>query len=203
MTAIAAAVHTSKARVVFDGQSLNATPINHSYPRQLMTVLRSGVPWNNVAIGGTSWSTLDNTALQRTYSHAPLANYAILILCGGTSDILEGDDGATVVADMFNYSNAGRSGGFDYVIGTTITPNLAFTGGQESIRTSANGFILAAVPATFNAVVDFAADSRLSDASNLTYYNADGLHWTAAGADVAASLMAPALDVALALASAA
>lgn len=186
------------ARVVFDGQSLNAAPLANPYPRQLMTTLRSGVPWTNVPISGTSWTTLAKSASQRSYLFGTKAAVNIFIMCGGTSDITDGDTAATIYADMESYADGARTAGFDYVIGTTITPSTSFTGPQETVRVAANVLIMADAGAAFEAQVDFAADTRLDDPTDATYYT-DGLHWTTAGAGVAAELMAPALDVALRL----
>src|SRR5262249_22815709 len=140
-----------RCRVVFDGQSLNAAPINHTYPRTMMANTFPGVPWNNVAIGGTSWSVLKKSQAGRTDVLAAQARYAILILCGGTSCILKttqsgGDqdpDGATVMAHYTAVADQARAAGFDYIVATTITNDSAFDAGQLSILSSANSLILA------------------------------------------------------------
>ena len=200
MTVAAVAVSASRSRVIFDGQSLNAAPIGNSYPLKLMTGPYKGVPWKNVPIAGTSWTVLANTVADRTWPHAIRARWAILCLCGGTSDLQapESNDGPTVYSDMSAYANGCRTAGFDYIIATTITPSTVFLTSEETARQAANTAIIGNSGAPFNAVVDFAADSRLSNPADTTYYT-DGLHWTIAGAQVAADLMAPALAIALAL----
>lgn len=202
MTAAAAAVFSSRSRVVFDGQSLNAAPIGNSYPLKLMNGPYRGIPWRNVPIAGTSWTVLGNTVASRTHPYATKARWAILCMCGGTSDLQapESNDGPTLYADMASYANGCRTAGYDYIIGTTVTPSTQFLASEETARVAANTAIKGNSGAPFDAVVDFAGDSRLANPADTTYY-ADGLHWTAAGAQVAADLMSPALATALARAT--
>lgn len=196
MTAIFAGT-TRGPRFVFDGQSLNFAPLATNYPRTTMANFPA-VPWNNIGVAGTSWTVLGNTALQRTDRWAAKSNFSVLIMCGGTSDILapESNDGPTVYSDMVGYGNARRAAGFDYVIATTITPDTAMTGTENTNRVNANALILGDASAAFDVKVDFAGNASLSDASNATYYT-DGLHWTTAGAAVAASMMTPVLTTLL------
>lgn len=181
--------------MVFDGQSLNNTPSAGvtSYPAQ--TMAGRSVPWVNAAVSGQSFTTLATTAAIRTDYLVKQADSTVLVLCGGTSDILDGDSAATVASDMAAYASARRSAGVDRVIATTITGNTAFTGPQESVRVAANALILA--DATYDAVVDLASVPELDDPADVTYYS-DGLHWTTAGATAAAGAVGPVLSSVLA-----
>lgn len=211
MTTVRTQYRASAARVVFDGQSLNAAPINHTYPRTMMTTRFAGVPWNNLAIGATSWTKLSLSRSVRINLWAPVARYAILVMCGGTSDILapgipggDGDNAATVYADFGAYADNARASGYDYVIASTITPDeFGFDSTQETTRQTANSLILADASTKFDAVCDFAGDARIgSIPHNPTYMDTDGLHPLAAGADVMVELMAPYVAAALAKAAA-
>jgi hypothetical protein len=182
--------------VVFDGQSLNQVPAGHSYPETTMGTYQPAVPWFNVAVGGASWTQLTATRAQR-FARIPGYGYGIWVGCGGTTDLaVELDNGATLYANYWAYSDAARAAGFSYIIATTITPSTTFDATMETNRVAANALILADASNKFDAVCDFAADPRLDDPSDTTYYTG-GLHFTAAGADVAAELMAPVLAAAL------
>lgn len=87
---------------------------------------------------------------------------------------------------------------------TTSGGGVMSTGG--TVRNSAyqnmydgNLLVVADASNAFDYVVDLAGDSRLSDATNTTYYQGDGTHLTNAGAQVVADLIAPSLDAILAL----
>jgi lysophospholipase L1-like esterase len=157
-------------------------------------MLGRDVPWSNVSISGTSWSTLATTAVSRADHVIKNADKTVLIMCGGTSDVLENDSAATILSDMESYANNRRAAGVDYIINTTITGYTSFTGPQEAVRVAANALIEAS--SVWDAVVDLAAVPELDDPTDVTYYSG-GLHWTAAGAQVVADEIAPALDEAL------
>jgi hypothetical protein len=163
-----------------------------------MQTYHPGIPWSNVGIGGASWTQLARNRTQRFGQWVPPFGTGIWVGCGGTTDLsVELDTGATIYADYWAYTDAARAAGFDYVIATTITPSTSFSGPVETQRLAANTAILADASNKFDAVCDFAADPRLDDPADTTYYTT-GLHFTNAGADVAAELMAPYLTAALA-----
>lgn len=175
-------------QLVFDGQSLNLMPVGNTYPALLM-VGRVGA-WAAVAISAASWTTLATTRTARLGQLGRACTPSVLVMCGGTTDLTDGDSGATVCADMESYATAARALGFDYVVACTITPSIGFTGPQETQRLAANVAIRAS--AGFDAVADLVADSRLATITG-TYY-ADGIHWTAAGAAAAAETVGVAVD---------
>lgn len=193
---------SSTTRVVFDGQSLNIVPSATNYPKQTMAFFQ-WVPFSNMGVGGASFAQNAGTRQYRIADWPTRSRYTIYIICQGTTDLSFDATGAQVYASMYGATDYARSIGYDYVIATTITPaKTAFTAPQETQRLSANSLIKADASAKFNAVCDFAGDSRLSDPNDLTYYDSGGLHWTTAGAGVAAELMRPVLAPALTLVSA-
>lgn len=181
----------STTRVVYDGQSLNIVPASSSYPMQTMSVYK-WVPYSNHGVGGASFQQNVGTRQFRIDQWPTKSQYTIYIICQGTTDLSFDATGAQVYASMYGATDYARSIGYDYCIATTITPaKSAFTAPQEIQRQDANTRIKADSLGKFNAVVDFAGDSRLSDPNNLTYYDSGGLHWTTQGAGVAAELMVP------------
>src|SRR5690606_6932946 len=96
------------------------------------------------------------------------------------------------------YAAAARAAGFSHVIMCTITGNDLNTAGQELVRQAVNPLLLADASAAFDTVVDIAAVPGLDDWTNETYYlDIDHIHWTGAGASLAAATVAPALDAIL------
>ena len=186
----------ARSRVVFIGQSLNLVPFGSTYPDQLMASFPK-VPYTNSAVGGAAWNGLTKVREFQVKPWATRAAVSILIMNGGTTDIAVGATGADTYAAMGSYATWATSNGYDYVIGTTITPDTAFSGPQETERLACNTAIMADASNYFDAQVDFMTDSRLTDAADTTYYTG-GIHWTAAGAGVAASVMKPTLASVLA-----
>ena len=182
--------------VVFDGQSLNLLPgpLSGGYPATTMASF-PGVPYVNVAIGSTSWTDLYTTRVARLHPHANGGLITILCMCGGTSDIVAGDDGGTVYADEVSYGNAARTAGFNYVIATTLTGWTGISAANETERDWLNAYLVSDPSDAFDYTVDHAAHTSLDDPPTDTgFYDDIGLHWNAAGAAVAASLTVAALQ---------
>lgn len=192
MTSAQVAIRVSTTRVVFTGQSLNVVPATNSYPMQLMNGYFPRVLWHNSAVSGAAWSSLDKTKNVLEAPWAAIAKYSILVMNGGTTDLVLDSTGLDVYTAMGAHATWARSVGFDYIIGTTITPDTGFTGPEETQRLDANSRILADVSGYFDAKIDFMSDARLTDASNALYYTG-GLHWTEAGAGIAAGIAQPVL----------
>lgn len=196
---------------VFDGQSLNFVPIGGpTYPTVVMAGLAVALGYESphvvVAQSGQSWTLLLNgstpppdaalgwvrPASVRLYPKANMGLTTFLLMCGGTSDVEEGDTGATIYADMVTYADLARAAGFDRIVAQTITPSTTFSAGEETARAAANVLILADADDAFDAVADCAADP-LDDPADTLYYS-DGTHWTALGASTAAALTLTAVE---------
>jgi hypothetical protein len=175
--------------VVFDGQSLN---FFGGYPAKLMAA-HPGVPYRNAWSSGCSWTVLATTQAERTFPFAHAGQRTILIMNGGTSDLVnERDDGATLYADERSYAEQARAAGFDEVIITTTTPAEGFSPLVDANRLVANHLVVANADSAFDYTVDFDVDLSpelsLHDSSDVAAYP-DGVHWSPAAAQVAADLV--------------
>lgn len=206
MTKLAVRPHHPASRVVFAGQSLLKTPPpTDNVVQQAMAGL--GIPYANRGLGGCSWTLLLNggdggligevlPADEWCFPFLGNATESLLVLLGGTSDILfEANDGAQTFADLVAYADAGRVGGATKVIAGTITPWTTATGPQETARTDHNALLMANTGGHFDGVFDVTV-APLDNPTNPAYYP-DGLHWSPAGALVAAGIIQTAILAAL------
>ena len=95
--------------IIGDGQSHSNIPLGFAIPNVVSMEL--GYPLSNVGVGGSSWSTLLTTVHTRL---GPVladdaSSTAVLLMIGGSQDIVEGDTAATVYADAVAYATAARS----------------------------------------------------------------------------------------------
>lgn len=197
MPRAAASGGTPAHRIIFDGQSLNliSTDAETTYPIFVMEGL--SLPYSVVAVGGQSWTSLAGTAPTRLHPYGGTADTLTLVMTGGSSDILDGDTGATVMADAVAYADAARAAGFDNVICTTIPPTIAFDTSESDAKDDFNTLLVADAGSDFDAVVDLRV-TDLEDATDSTFY-LDGVHWNAAGCEVAGGLAQTALTTVLGL----
>lgn len=158
----------------------------------------TGVPFWNVSFSGKSWTAL----LNGTGCPSPAAKYtelvtgnvpSIAVLNGGQSDILsdapnENQTGAQAFADLLTYIAAIRALGVDKVIVTTMTP--MGWGTADPARVAEYNNLVRAGHASIDAIVDLAAVPALMNSADTTYYS-DTVHYTAAGATVAADAVRP------------
>lgn len=196
-------------RIVFAGQSHNQwPPFGYGddlgpYPNRLMRYL-PGVPWVNSAHGGHGWAELTplipddiETQIRHRVGHND-----VLIMSGGQSDIYEDDKtGAETYARAVAYANAARAAGFHEVHATTMPAfgpggSIDPDAGMLQARIDHNTLLMADASAAFDVVVDWHTHPALADATDTTYFEADRVHFTPGGADVAAHLVAAALGLA-------
>jgi hypothetical protein len=149
------------------------------------------IPWSNVAFGGASWTALAPDAPTALYPKAT-AGMDILVMCGGSQDITDGDSGQTLYDEEVAYAAGARSAGFDRVLVVTLVGNVSNSADQNAARLAHNDLLRTDPAGAFDAVVDLDA-TALADWTNATYYE-DGIHWTTAGAQLAAATIAPDLD---------
>lgn len=179
----------SEVAVIFDGQSLNLYP-DVGYPERLMQ--GRGISYSVVAVDGRSWRALALDADDRVLSHADDANTTILVMNGGTSNIDSGQSAVDYYSDEVAYASAARAAGFDLVIVTTLPTSSTFEPAEERARQDANRLKLEDPEEAFDAVADLAAHPLLAKEQDGGYI--DGIHWTDAGAQAAAEVVAPVLD---------
>ena len=142
--------------------------------------------WSRVALAGTTYASRATSATSRVDQYVRLSTRSVWIDQGGQSDLLADMTAAAILVDMESYANNRRSAGYDVVVGTTIPHSTSYSLGQNNTRLALNSLILAS--ASYDAVADLAADSRLADGSNTTYFS-DGLHPTTAGAAAIADVV--------------
>ena len=130
---------------------------------------------------------LQNTILRRDEN----LTRDIVVLFAGTNDIALGTSAATVYANLTTIIDSLQAEGFEVFVCTLIDRN-DLGSGFDTTRAALNTLINSNT-AGADGVIDLFADSRLSDASNSTYFQADALHLKSAGNAVIAELIEAAL----------
>lgn len=182
---------------VFDGQSLVVWPSAYhvnSFPMKMMSGRKAG--YHIVGIGGYAWTQLDNDFSSRVAPFAKLAPVSFYLMVGGTTQIALGQSGSAVYDTEKAISDLAKAAGYTYVIGSTTTPSTTFDAGDNVELGILNAEVLADADAAFDAVADLAADPRLDDPTDTTYYS-DGTHPTTfanGGTAAIAELMGAAVD---------
>jgi lysophospholipase L1-like esterase len=128
---------------------------------------------------------------------ASTASRKILLLWGGANDIGGGASAATTwqryqdYVTAFKAANPGvRIIGFTLIdIKDGINPSLT-----DAKRAEFNADLIASIGTVVDAVVDGSSAAQLQDPTDLTYWNADGVHLNNAGCAVIAALAKTAVD---------
>lgn len=183
--------------VVFDGDSITTglgVAAGSDFPSQTVPLLTEP-DWLkvNVAAGGRTVATMVSQAA-RIVDSAYDAQYTNKIVCeqGGINDVFGGASAATVYSNLLTYWAARQAKGYK-VVACTVLPASTVTGGAETARTDLNTSIRGDAT-KYDALADIANDARLQNTANTTYFQADGVHPTAAGAAVIAEIVAAAVN---------
>lgn len=187
-----------RALIICDGDSrtegIEAGPELHgnTYPAHLTRHLTDPVTVVNVGISGQTVAamTADVAYNDALYDASLPAN--VVVMAGGINDCNQAASAATLQSRIETYCAARRSAGFD-VVACTIPPAVSVTGSEETVRTTVNTWMRANWATWSDVLVDLAADSRLDDTSDTTYFDSDGVHFSAEGHSVIAELVASAL----------
>jgi lysophospholipase L1-like esterase len=167
-----------------------------SYPAQLSR-LSSTPPkiWNGGSGGDTA---LNNAAAASTKTILTgVSGYTnrLVVYWLGTNDIANGRTAVQLEGDISSYITAVRAHDAGAVIfGNTIIARDPFNASQDTEIADVNAWIRSS--AGFDHVIDLAADTRLSDATNATYFYSDGIHLTDTGYGVVANLVRTAVNAA-------
>lgn len=192
--------------VVFEGDSITYgldIPGQQSYPVQLARPTITGWRQQNLGTSGATLTTLANRAAQvdgyRDVGHAR----SVLIGMIGRNDASAGTTADAYYAALVAYVQARVAAGWEVHWGTCLasangTLNALMQAYNARIRGSAlggvgNGLVIDAGAA---GVIDFGALPEFdtaADAANLTYFQVDATHPTAAGALKLADAVAPLL----------
>lgn len=196
--------------VAFDGDSLTdayGVNDNQSWPSLCYAAYNGCLDCPNVATSGATLGAGGVRSLLAT-SGALLDGYLalytrpVLVIWAATNDIgtnaylVDGGSAVTALTNMTTYIAARRAAvpGLRVIVLNLIdrasdAPSWAV---QKPIFNAGLGSVGA------DAVVDVAADARLSNHADTTYFNVDGIHLNAAGEAVVWELLQPAIEAQLA-----
>jgi lysophospholipase L1-like esterase len=186
-------------QIVCDGDSMTAgfgLQPSEFYPTVLANSIDAAWDVANTAVTGRNIQQMIDAApasVDVLYGGSGQTN--IVVILGGSNDVATGTSSSTILSRLATYVSdrraVGWSSGTSRIAFGTIPPNGGLSGAQETVRQTVNTALRANAGGIYGDIlVDFAADSRLDDALDTTYYfEGDRLHWTAAGAAVAAELV--------------
>lgn len=183
--------------VVFEGDSrtvgTGATNVATNYPSQAIRKLAGSWRAANVATGGETVATMIG---QVSGQVAPLFSATnqrnVAAVFGGVND---NTTAATLHSRLATLCGAIRAAGFQVVVCSKIDcQSPAHAAWHATEYQALNALIRANYASYADAIADLGADSRLQDATNLTYYTADKTHLTSAGYGVIASIVAAAIS---------
>jgi lysophospholipase L1-like esterase len=179
------AVGTRKNLLVV-GDSISVLPLGTSWPTQAQTDLTAA--WQIVNFGRSGSLTSDFATGLPSMTRPPTGHpkdVAVVLIgrndCGSAA-------AATIFANLSTIWATVRADGRKVIACSVFASN----GINNTTRTDLN-VLIAAASAQWDTFVDLAADARLATYTNLTYFQADGIHPTTAGATVIASLIEPAV----------
>lgn len=182
-------------QIVFDGDS-RTIGTTSPYPTQMMVLsgmVAKNYGWWNSGVSGQTVSDFaaDAAAEIDAQYRTPLGSHQICIVWGGVNDANAGASAATIYSRLQAYWAARRAAGWKVIAVTEIDAQDAGRNavGWHSTLYPALNVLIKSDATLYDAVVDLGADSRLQDATNTTYFNADKVHLTDTGYGVVASLV--------------
>lgn len=175
---------------ITQGAGLSAT---QNYPALLTASLGSAWQVFNAGHSGeTTPQLLANFANYAQVHYTSRAVRNILVVNEVGNDLIGGASEATARASMQALIAHARALGWLAYFATTTPRSVPnFSAGQQTAANNINDFFRNN-PSERDGFIDWAADANLSDPTNVTYYQ-DGVHPTAAGAVILASLVSAAL----------
>lgn len=186
-----AQITSSKTYLACDGDSLTqGQSATGNYPYQLVDLL--GRATHDYCNYGVSGQTAVQAAADASYTIDPLSTSFVNPICiawMGTNDIAGGSSQAATYNAIVAYCQARQSAGYSVVV-ITILPRSAFDPTKEAIRVAVNADIVANYATFADGLVNVAADARLDDFTDTTYFLGDQTHLTTAGYAVVAELVA-------------
>jgi len=189
--------------IVCDGNSITlgfGVGASDAYPAKLGTSLGNAYAVVNYGVTGQTTTNMSSDAATQIDSTLPAySTSAVLIAWEAANDIFFGADLATCQSRWNTYFSARvtagwASNGSKLVAMTCIARgNFSDQPGMSAILDSWNTWLRANYSTYATHLVDVAADARLSNFNDTTYYQADKCHLTAAGNAVVAGLIEAAL----------
>lgn len=180
------------SHVICDGDSLTLGGQNGAvpYPTTLQDSL-GATNWDmrNFGVSGQQLSAMEADAATQVDVWRNSQRPRDVVICwGGSNDIFAGTNTATMQSRIQTYCANRKSAGFEVIV-CTILPRSGIGGDKETVRTEVNAWIAANYATWSDGYVDLAADTRLDDYSDATYFNADNTHLTTDGYTVVAELI--------------
>lgn len=185
----------SKGFIVYDGDS-RTQGTTSPYPTQAAQVaglLAKRYGFQNIGVSGQTVLQMSSDAASQI--GALYRDYwpTVAVGWGGVNDGHAGFDAATIWSRLQTWAGIVRGLGCKVVLCTEIDDQGAAGNAvnwHSTIWPALNTLIRAGWAAVADGLADLGADSRLQDAANTTYFNADKLHLTDAGYGVVAGLVA-------------
>ena len=179
--------------VVCDGDSRTlglgtSSARNAPWPAQVDNTLSTAATVINLGVGSQTVADMNadaTTQVDPLYS-ASFTN-KVVVCAGGINDCFASASAATIQSRLSSYVSGRQTAGYKVVI-CTMPPASTVTGGNETTRTTVNSWITAGSSGA-DVVVDLAADSRLANTADTTYFSSDAVHFTNTGYGVWASLI--------------
>jgi lysophospholipase L1-like esterase len=190
------------AGIVFDGNSLTAgqgAPSGSDYPAQLIALLGglgiTGIAHYNFGVGAQTTTAMASDAASQIDPLILGGVQNILFAWEIGNDIYFNGNTATAETNFQNYCLDRQAAGWRVIVLTLMPRNQTTSFGDNVSQfntklNNANTWLRANYTSFAEGIVDVAADSRLSDYTNTTYFF-DGTHLTAAGYGVVAELALP------------
>lgn len=181
--------------VICDGDSLTrglGATAGNDYPSVLASELSTAFDVRNFGADSQTLTNMSSDAVAQidTPTGTTLNRQNIIVAWGGGNDLYFGDSAATTISDFETYCGARNSAGL-LVVACTIIDRTEGGGSWTAAEADTVNTSIRANWATYaDALCDLAADARLSDHTDLTYYSADGTHLTDAGYAAVAELVA-------------
>lgn len=190
---------TETSRLLCAGDSITAGYLatgNRGWARQIEALISVNCRVCNIGLPGVTTTTLNGTLSADCNVFFSGSFPCVATYAAGTNDINTGVAAATVETNIQSGCQTLKTKGYTVAV-MSILPRGSIAGANETNRQAVNTW-LAANYATFADIyVDVAADSRLNNSSNTTYYNADATHLTVAGYGVYASLVQAAIGASI------
>lgn len=177
--------------VIFIGDSLTygtGSGLGNNYPDQFMAA-KNDATLNQYVVGADNGLTANSLRINYlNVSNEFISNGDTVFYWLGTNDIGIGQTDAQVIADITAVCNSIKTAHPTCkLVVCTIIARGTYTAGQETYRLAVNTSINAS-HTYCDYVLDLAADARLSNANDTTYYNADKVHLNDTGYGVVKDL---------------
>ncbi len=163
----------------------------NSYPALMLAALPGWVGVNQGQFGNTAANIATQAPADIDTQRLAGRPASVYVWFAGINDIFNGSSLATVQTATLSACNGRRAAGYKIVV-ATLPPGVSNSEGHGDVLVAYNAWLSVNWQTFADAVAPVAADSRLSDPTNATYYQADGVHLTAAGNAVVAGIVRPA-----------